>query len=601
VASLAEDKTTLPDAASILALIESVEKKEDYELASAFRKKDEEQPGIGWSLLSQIFHFHFTAGKLEPFGPMLQMEGRRSMIPADLSDSELDAIQGTLHTVTDPEFQARVGDVLWLRRKDFKAARIAVAAYVQAGSRLEDPQRWPPCMERYERGLRIARQIDSKGELPKTVLAHLEARVRHYNGEDPIFFTCKALELLAEFQFGDFPAIAEIAGRVAAKSCEGGDFRRARNHFDVQAKLLKLAKDDQAAEAARVASAETHVQEAEAQEASGSFMAARSFWEDAVLAFRERPSLRARIPELQLRLAIAGKKTLDEMQSFSHEIDIRPMVEQAEVAFKGLPLDDALCKLAVFEAPIDPVSIREQTLKQLEDAPLHAHFSAEIYDETGRKVGRRPGISSTDVKENEVAIEGFIEQNAGFHRHLAVTGSIAPAVRTILTEHDVTEKEIEGLIGDSGFIPEGRLPLFVQAIADGFRWDFSTALHVFVPQAENGLRHIIEQSGEVPRSLNQDGVEEVWSIERIMGNDRLKKALGASFVFDLQSVLSGRTGPNLRNSIAHGLVSSGSLNSPTGFYLWWLLFRLVVVPTAMMKAFRERYAIAREAEEPLDG
>ncbi len=466
---MAEDKTTLPDAASILASIENVEKKKDRNFASAFDRLEKNHPNNGWGLLAQIFNMHFKNGKAEPFGPMWQMEGRRSLIPADLSDGELDAIQGTLNTIADPEFRARIGDILWLRRKDFKAARIAVAAYIEAGSRLEDPQRWPPCMERYERGLRIARQIDAKGELPKTVLAHLGARVRHYNGEDPMFFTCKALELLAEFQFGDFPALAEIAGRVAVKSCEGGDFRRARNHFDVQAKLLKLAKDDVSAEAARVASAETHVQEAEAQEASGSFMAARSFWEDAVLAFRKRPSLRARIRELQRRLAIAGKKTLDEMQSFSHEIDIRPMVEQAEAAFMGLPLDDALCKLAVFEKPIDPVSIREQTLKELEDAPLHAHFTAEIYDETGRKVGRRPGISSTDAKDNEAAIAGFIEQNAGFHRHLAVTGSIAPAVRTILSEHDVTEKEIECLIADSGFIPEGRLPLFVKAIADGFR------------------------------------------------------------------------------------------------------------------------------------
>ena len=130
---------------------------------------------------------------------------------------------------------------------------------------------------------------------------------------------------------------------------------------------------------------------------------------------------------------------------------------------------------------------------------------------------------------------------------------------------------------------------------------FSTALHVFVPQAENGLRHIIEQSGEVPRSLNQDGVEEVWGIERILGNERLKKALGASFVFDLQSLLTGRTGPNLRNSIAHGLVSSQSLNGPNGVYLWWLLFRLVIFPTSMMKAFRERHAIERDAEEPSDG
>lgn len=599
--SLATHKTNLPDAASILALIAGVEKKEDYELASAFRRMDEEQPGVGWSLLSQIFHFDFMAGKLEPFEPMVQMEGRRSMIPADLSDSELDAIQGTINTVADPEFQARVGDLLWLRRKDFKAARMAVAAYIEAGSRLEDPEHWPACMERYERGLRLARQIDAKGELPKTVLAHLEARVRHYDGQDPLFFTCKALEFLAEFQFGDFLTLAEIAGRVAAKSSEGGDFRRARNYFDVQAKLLKLAKNHEAAEAARVASAETHVQEAEAREASGSFMAARSFWENAVLAFRERPSLRARIPELQRRLVVAGKKTLDEMKSFSHEIDIRPLVEQAEAAFKGLPLDDALCKLAVFEGPIDPVSIREQTLKQLEEAPLHAHIDAEIYDETGRKVGRRPSISSSDPKEREAAIEGFIEQNAGFHRHLAVAGSIAPAVQTILSEHDVTEREIEGLIAESGFIPEGRLPLFVRAIADGFRWDFSTALHVFVPQAENGLRYLIEQAGEVPRSLNQDGVEEVWSIERIMGNERLRRALGAAFAFDLQSLLSGRTGPNLRNSIAHGLVSPDSLNSPTGFYLWWLLFRLVVFPPPMMRALRERHTIARDAEESSDG
>ncbi|MCU0820167.1 MAG: hypothetical protein MUF11_12850 [Beijerinckiaceae bacterium] len=72
---------------------------------------------------------------------------------------------------------------------------------------------------------------------------------------------------------------------------------------------------------------------------------------------------------------------------------------------------------------------------------------------------------STEAKENEAAIEGFIEQNAGFHRHLTAAGSIAPAVRTILSEHDVTKQEIEGLIADSGFVPEGRLSLFVKLCA----------------------------------------------------------------------------------------------------------------------------------------
>lgn len=583
-----------PEPAAITTVIEASGAKEDYDLHVAFRKMDEEQSNVGWALLAHIFNFHFMAEKMEPFGPMVQMEGRRSMIPADLSNGELDALQDTLKAVPDPEFQARVGDVLWLRRKDFEAARIAVAAYIEAGSRLEDPEEWPPSMERYERGLRLARQVDAKGQLPKNVLAHLEARVRHYNGRDPLYFTCKALKLLAEFRFGDFPVLAEIAGRVAVTSSGVGDFHRARSYFDVQAGLLKLAKDNDAAEAARVASAETYVQEAEAREAGGSFMAARSFWEDAVLAYRDRPSLRARVPEVQRRLALAGRKTLEEMKSVTHEIDVSPLVELAESTFKGLLLDDALCRLAMFVSPIDPVSIREQTLTQLQNAPLKAHFDTEIYDATGRKTGRRPSISSSDEKGREAAIQGFIEQNAGIHRHIVTVGSLAPAVRTILGEHDVTEKEIERLVVDSGFVPEGRLPLFVKAIADGFRWDFSTALHVFVPQAENGLRHLIEKAGETPRSMNQDGVEEVWSIERVLGNEKLKATIGEAFAFDLLSLLSGRMGPSFRNSIAHGLVSSETLNGPSGFYLWWLLLRLVVLPTSMMRAFCERHTSAKE-------
>lgn len=592
---MSEDKAVLPDIASIRGLIEGVAGKEDHEFASAFRKKEEEQPGIGWSLLAQIFDFHFVAERMQPFGPMVQMDGRRSMIPADLSDGELDALRDTLKTVADPEFQARVADVLWLRRKDFEAARIAVTAYVEAGSRLEDPEHWPPSMERYERGLRLARQVDAKGQLPKTVLAHLEARVRHYNGRDPLYFTCKALRLLAEFRFGDFPVLAEIAGRVAVTSSGVGDFHRARSYFDVQAGLLKLAKDNDAAEAARVAFAETYVQEAEAREAGGSFMAARSFWEDAVLAYRERPSLRARVPEVQRRLALAGRKTLEEMKSVTHEIDVSPLVEQAESTFKGLLLDDALCRLAMFVSPIDPVSIREQTLTQLQNAPLRAQINTDVFDETGRKVARRSGTSSSDEQGLERSIQAFIEQNAGFHRHIVTVGSLAPAVRTILGEHDVTEKEIERLLGDSEFVPEGRLPLFVKAIADGFRWDFSTALHVFVPQAENGLRHLIEKAGEIPRSVNQDGVEEVWSIERVLDNEKLKATIGEAFAFDLLSLLSGRMGPNFRNSIAHGLVSSETLNGPSGFYLWWLLLRLVVLPTSTMRAFCERHASTEES------
>lgn len=57
-----------------------------------------------------------------PFRPMAIWDGRRSAIPEDLLAADLDALSGVLAEIQDAEFRARVADVLWVCRKDYKAA-----------------------------------------------------------------------------------------------------------------------------------------------------------------------------------------------------------------------------------------------------------------------------------------------------------------------------------------------------------------------------------------------------------------------------------------------------------------------------------------------
>jgi hypothetical protein len=317
-------------------------------------------------------------------------------------------------------------------------------------------------------------------------------------------------------------------------------------------------------------------------------MVARTFWEKAVHAFRDRQSLRDRIPELQKRLAFAGKKTLEEMQSHGHEIDIHEMIEKVEYEFKGLSFDDALLKFAMLFPLIDPQELREETLASIEEYPLRSCIDAAVFDEAGRKIAKRPALTGADEKSREAAIEGFMDENARLHRSLSVHGYLAPAIRTILSEHHFVEADLERLIEDSAFIPQERLPLFVKAIVDGFRGDFSTALHVYIPQAENGLRYLLEQNDVIPRNMDKDGIEEVWSVERILGHPATKQTLGEALVYELQSLLAGRLGPNLRNCLAHGLLSPSTLKGESAFYLWWVLFRLTYLPTSAMRAYAER-------------
>ncbi|WP_438616586.1 DUF4209 domain-containing protein [Methylobacterium symbioticum] len=570
-----------------------------YAISTALRGAAKRDAAHDWTTLSEIMGFQFTPGNVaEPFHPKAIFGDRRSMIPDDLTDAQLDRLSEYVTNLDDDLVVARAGDVLWLRQRDVKAARRTVEAYLAAGIASEDPNHWTTCFALYERGVRLARQIEPKGELPRRLLGYLEGRVRHYDGDDPLYLSLKIMDLLEEVRFGDFAALAEIAGRIASKSEEAGDFRRAQEYYATQARLLKRAGDRDAAEAALCARAQTFVSEAEDQEKAGSFIAAHKFWEDSVQAFQARPSLRARLPDLRRRLAEAGRGVLGEMKRVqSDSVDLTEQVDAVQALFRGLPRQDAIFRLALIDELIDPVKLREQTLATLKDSPLQTIIRADVFDQAGRKIAVRPALGSGDSKVEEAAIDGFMDQNARFHRHFAVHAALAPAVRVMRDEHDLGQEEIAVVIADSHFIPTGRLGLFARGLEAGFKFDSSTALHLLIPQAENSLRHLLEGEGIVARNINTDGVEEVWGVERILDHPKATDVLGAECVYELRTLLAGRLGPNPRNVVAHGLVDEDHLNGQIGFYLWWVILRLVVVGSPQLAAFIARLNAAGSSEE----
>jgi Domain of unknown function (DUF4209) len=181
-----------------------------------------------------------------------------------------------------------------------------------------------------------------------------------------------------------------------------------------------------------------------------------------------------------------------------------------------------------------------------------------------------------------------MEQLARYRRAPLPAGYIAPAMRRLLEEHDIDESILEALVADSPLILPDRKPLFIQGLLAGFRWDFSTALHLLIPQVENGLRQLLNDQGVIARNINADGIEEVWSYERILGHELTGKTLGASLVYELQSLLVARLGANFRNLVAHGLLAAEAFGSEMAFYLWWLLLHLIVLPTPKLAEYIER-------------
>ena len=73
----------------------------------------------------------------EPFGPMFVLQGSRSAIVEDFNDKQLDVLREITKDINDPELKARIADVLWITKKDYKVCHIAVESYLESAPALD--------------------------------------------------------------------------------------------------------------------------------------------------------------------------------------------------------------------------------------------------------------------------------------------------------------------------------------------------------------------------------------------------------------------------------------------------------------------------------
>ena len=166
-------------------------------------------------------------------------------------------------------------------------------------------------------------------------------RLRQHAGIDTKWLARTLLQLLYEARRGDPNELATLAMQSVEAARTASDARRERDYLGLVAKFHARAGDGAAAEDAREAIVLSHISEAEAADTQGGGMLSHHLWENALKGARERKRLRESVPELQRRLAGAGRETLKNMSSFEHSIDVSDLVEDVRRRIEGKALDEA--------------------------------------------------------------------------------------------------------------------------------------------------------------------------------------------------------------------------------------------------------------------
>ena len=579
-------------------LCAAAEKPEAFYMARPLEKRaaDEtlaEAVRDGWKFIASILLMHFRPKNArEPFGPMFSLsDGRRSITPDDLTPDHLALLSAVIVSSRDCEIHARIADVIWLKTKDPAFARKGVRAYLASAERLEDPNSWPPCTQRFERAARLARMLGSCDPALVNVLDTVLKKIRIYRGQDNLFLTNELAELLYEFRHGDPAELAQYTLAGAERARAQPDFNRARAYYETTAKLYGRLKDKEGFGRMRLAIAETFREEAEAYERVGNYLAAHVGWTNAILAYRKAPGAAAAVPALQARLHAAAERAKQRAQGFEHKVDFTKQAEHAIASVAGLNWLAALTRFTFGAPAIQVNELRNVTLEQLKNHPLQALVPVVHLDQRGRVKDRTPAALLNDPQQQEAAIQAAMLRNAWLHRWHMFYGWLQPAFYKLTEEHSLTEAVLAPVIASSGMVPPRREEFFVRGLAAGFRGDFLVAECLLVPQIENSLRWALHNLGTIPGSIDDEGIEEDWPLHRCLSQEKVQQFLGADLIFELRSLLIEKGGPNLRNLLAHGLLDASNCYSVEGFYTWWLVLKMTLATSP---------AIRQAADAPTD-
>ena len=527
----------------------------------------------------------------EPYGPMVQWEGKRSAVPDDLTEADLQSVAALRTKIASPIVRARLGDVLWLRRRDHIAAKEASDDYITAAKLCLTKEDWNDSVELFYRALQLAHYLSREKETWKQAEATTVQAVYSPLAETAPFFVAQILRILLQMGAGDPVNLAEVAKEHATKAVADADPDRARTYYDHEADFWAVAKQPQKEAQARLASAMTYEEEADKhlKQSTPSLLMASHFIARGVEALRRAHADPAIVARLRKKLRECQQDALKEMKPLLLPPDVaakanellEQAAKQAIEAATHSDFPEALRRLSFAHPIISRGKIRDEVLRTAKEHPISHLFEASLLDNAGRVKERVGGLLEAGSNQEDNIEARMFQHAAQFIWNIRASSYIEPARRQIWLQHCPRQNDFGFLVFNNPFVPPGHEGIFLRGLYYGLAGDMLLAAHLLAPQIENSIRYVLEQNDVDVSNLDSDLTQPVKTLGPLLSMPETKRIFGDDLLFELRGLLIEKTGYSFRHQVAHGFASEGACYGPEALNLWWLVLHLCYKPIVL--------------------
>ena len=190
-------------------------------------------------------------------------------------------------------------------------------------------------------------------------------------------------------------------------------------------------------------------------------------------------------------------------------------------------------------------------------SPL-AHLLPVVFlGNEGKILGRSGSSFGADADEADAAQRAELFFHATMNENIVVRWTLMPVTDQIILEHECRLDDFLTIVSDNPLVPQGRENLWAKGLLAGLRWELDIAAHLLIPQFEHSLRNVLYQEGVITSSIDNEGIQKEYDLNRMLPLQIVRQIFGEDLTFHLRRMLVEPLGGNLRNLMAHGLLSSG--------------------------------------------
>ncbi len=512
-----------------------------------------------------------------PYGRMIEMtNGASTADTRSFTEDGLTIAEQYTDSATPADLRAKCADTLWLTKRDHKQAIIAIDAFLESARNLFDERHWTSPFKRIQRAWQIARHLNHDAKMTE-VQAYIEELLLKMDGEDPLFFSARLLELLADTRPSDAPKFAALAEKAAIKASSSGDERRGDELYRQAAKWHRLAKDDAKAEIAEIEAARCLVREAQAHPKN---LSKSALLGTALTALKRAKAPQAEIDAAYQGLLSANKKAVGEMGAVGTSVNITDMVKNAEHYVRK---DSAWESIQAFAYIVDipRVAELEKRVKQgLIDHPIQYLFHHTVTNHEGKTVGRIPPLHGATGEDQAIALEHHMSKIMFLDYGVISQAYLWSGWRELNRNWRLDKHDWIQVFRASPFIPPGREGLWARAFECLSMEDIATCTQILAPQLEASIRFVAETQGIPITKHDEQGIQQERSLQKLDEIHRadLEAIFGEDFYFAMRHLLIVNTSANIRNLVAHGLMHPGTMAGPQALMMAWIALRIAISP-----------------------